>query len=176
MLIAALLQASRSRSSHPRHHQRARRDRTFYKSRRAILPPSLGQPDRRSRPAIAGHHRRCCGRAAFLGLPDCRTSTAAATKKSGCATPWPSPRVAPPIPCFVNLNMVLEVPGWPIRSASGRTMPARSLWRIWKAVSYRLRPSWRGGLELGWRSCPPCGWRQGRPPKTRHSAGYGCAP
>lgn len=47
--------------------------------------------------------------------------------------PRPSPRVEPPT--HVSSTSTWPVRSPPMRSRSGRTMPARSLWRIWKAVS-----------------------------------------
>src|SRR5271157_5743299 len=55
-----------------------------------------------------------------------------ATRTLWC-TPRPSPRVRPPIQVSSTSTCSFARP--PMRSWCGRTIPARSLWRIWKAVS-----------------------------------------
>src|SRR5271166_4909934 len=69
-----------------------------------------------------------------------RTSTAAATSVLWWM-PRPSPRVLPPT--HVSSTSTCSFGRPPMRSWSGRTMPARSLCRMPKAVSYRVRPSCR---------------------------------
>src|SRR5208283_5823434 len=69
-----------------------------------------------------------------------RTSTAAATSVLWWM-PRPSPRVLPPT--HVSSTSTCSFGRPPIRFWSGRTMPARSLCRMPKAVSYRVSPSCR---------------------------------
>src|SRR5208337_3617765 len=59
-------------------------------------------------------------------------STAQATRTLWCM-PRSSPRVRPPIQVSSTSTCSFARP--PMRSWRGRTIPARSLWRIWKAVS-----------------------------------------
>lgn len=77
---------------------------------------------------------------------------------------WWTPRPSPP----TSVSSISTGRRGPLRSRSGRTIPARSLCRIWKAVSYRLIPSCR----WNWRADWPGVWVATRqPPQNQTRSG-----